>query len=296
VICLEDEEWDLLQQLMPILEVSVLCFLPSFLTFWQLFLYVTKQVSHNSIPLIHHVIPYIDTLFDALEDQASNAQNFPAIRMAAICGHAMLFKYYGYTDETAVYWIAMILHPAYKLSYFRKRNWPESWIKTAEDLLHEEWNKNYKLHNVEEVPTTLQLVPTTSLTQKYFGSIAHCTDSDVLDAYLTDPPITSVTNPLAYWHSLISSQNIFAPLARMSLDYLSIPVASTDVEHAFSQGRLTVSHLQHSLSDESTCAATVLSSWANISRLIPESEIIENIHLKCFRWAKDDEDLVVVAM
>jgi hypothetical protein len=85
--------------------------------------------------LIHHIIPYIDTLFDALEDQVSNTDNFPAVRMATKRSHAMLMKCYGLTDETAIYRIAMILNPAYKLSYFRQRNWPESWIKTVEELL-----------------------------------------------------------------------------------------------------------------------------------------------------------------
>jgi hypothetical protein len=130
---------------------------------------------------------------------------------------------------------------------------------------------------------------TNSLTQKYFGSHHAC--SDPLDIYLADPPITSITNPLTYWHSIMSSQNVFAPLARMALDFLSMPAASTDVERAFSRGRLTVSRLRHSLSNEATRAATVLSSWSTISGLIPENEIIENIRLKRFRWAKDDEDL-----
>ena len=208
--------------------------------------------------------------------------------MAARRGRMMLSKYYGYTDETAAYRIAMILNPAYKLSYFRKRNWPESWVKTAEELLREEWKTNYQLNEVEEVPAPIQHAATTSLTQKYFGS--HRVRSDPIDIYLADPPITSITNPLIYWHSIMSSQNIFAPLARMALDFLSMPAASTDVERAFSRGRLTVSRLRHSLSDESTRAATVLSSWANISGLIPEEEIIENIRLKRFRWGQDEED------
>ncbi|KAF8591399.1 hypothetical protein K439DRAFT_1327195, partial [Ramaria rubella] len=50
---------------------------------------------------------------------------------------------------------------------------------------------------------------------------------------------------------------------------------SMDVEQAFSAGHLTVSRMCHSLSDESTRAATVLSSWVMVEGLIPQAEIIE---------------------
>ncbi|KAJ7110445.1 hypothetical protein C8R44DRAFT_634021, partial [Mycena epipterygia] len=49
---------------------------------------------------------------------------------------------------------------------------------------------------------------------------------------------------------------------------------STDVERAFSRGGLTVSKMRHSLSDESTRAASVLGSWCNLPGAIPQEEII----------------------
>jgi hypothetical protein len=53
---------------------------------------------------------------------------------------------------------------------------------------------------------------------------------------------------------------------------------STDVERAFSGGRLTVSRMRHSLSSESTRASTVLGSWVKVDGLLPEQEL-----LKAFR-------------
>lgn len=49
---------------------------------------------------------------------------------------------------------------------------------------------------------------------------------------------------------------------------------STDVERAFSRGGLTVSKMRHSLSDESTRAATVLGSWCTFPDLVPCGEIV----------------------
>ena len=125
---------------------------------------------------------------------------------------------------------------------------------------------------------------------------------DALDAYLAEPIIPSVQDPLKYWEGM-SYNNTRLP--RMCLDFLSVPgeylfsllmlafwylftAASTDVERGFSKGRLTVSCLRHSLSDESTRAETVLGSWANIAGLVSNDDLIDNIRKKRFRWAKED--------
>ena len=65
------------------------------------------------------------------------------------------------------------------------------------------------------------------------------------------------------------------------------------MERAFSRGGLTVSKMCHSLSDESTQAATVLSSWCNFSPAIPRDDIIANFRDKSKRpkGGKDKEIL-----
>jgi len=65
--------------------------------------------------------------------------------------------------------------------------------------------------------------------------------------------------------------------------------SSCDVEHGFSQGGLTISKLQHGLSDESTCASTVLHAWSKIPGLIPENEIIQVPKDKCHRLKTREE-------
>lgn len=66
--------------------------------------------------------------------------------------------------------------------------------------------------------------------------------------------------------------------------------ASTDVERAFSRSGLTVSKRQHSLNDESTRAATVVSSWAAIGELIPKQDIITMFANKAKQGKKKDND------
>ena len=61
----------------------------------------------------------------------------------------------------------------------------------------------------------------------------------------------------------------------MFLVLIIYTATSTDVECAFSCGRLTVSRMWHSLSDETTHAATVLSLWTALPGLVLEVDILK---------------------
>jgi hypothetical protein len=64
-------------------------------------------MSKSKSPLVHDVIPIFDGLSRALNDYVSNATLPPAIRVAAARGRTMLDKYYGLTDKSIVFQIAM---------------------------------------------------------------------------------------------------------------------------------------------------------------------------------------------
>ena len=53
-----------------------------------------------------------------------------------------------------------------------------------------------------------------------------------------------------------------------------LTATSTDVECAFSRGGLTVSKMRHSLSDESTRAASVLGAWCDLPGAVPWDEVM----------------------
>jgi hypothetical protein len=72
-----------------------------------MFLFVTKEMSKSSIPQIYQVIPYMDCLNDALDDFAGDGTLFSAVRVTARCGAVVLNKYYGKTDESIIFRIAM---------------------------------------------------------------------------------------------------------------------------------------------------------------------------------------------
>ncbi|KIM76688.1 hypothetical protein PILCRDRAFT_91482 [Piloderma croceum F 1598] len=89
---LSKTEWDLLDKLFPLLEV---------------FLIATKQISQSKTPLVHEVIPIFNIITQALNEHLEDLTLLPAICVAAAQGHTMLNKYYGLTDDSIIYRIAM---------------------------------------------------------------------------------------------------------------------------------------------------------------------------------------------
>ncbi|TFK84149.1 hypothetical protein K466DRAFT_497099, partial [Polyporus arcularius HHB13444] len=160
-----------------------------------------------------------------------------------------------------------VMHPKYKVQYFVSQKWPQGWIDTAKDILREEW-KRYK---PAPAPTT---AATESQADDIFAAAldnaSTAVESDALEDYLNSPVLASINDSIKYWHILDDGHT---PLARMALDIMSAPAASVDVERA--RGGLTVSKLRHNLSDESTRAATVLSTWTKIPGLVPHKEIVQ---------------------
>jgi hypothetical protein len=179
----------------------------------------------------------------------------PSVRAGALKGLAILNKYYSKTDDSIMYRIAMsmfltkqhllsnlisllVLNPKYKLSYFRAKDWEEEWIDAALKVLRDQWMTYYK-HSQRQsttiamaqdplavsksvVPIFLLTLTATVLPQDdpfaeldNFGSFSV---EDELEEYLKAPPISTVLDPLGWWHTMGDT-----PLAWMGRDYMSAP-------------------------------------------------------------------------
>jgi hypothetical protein len=78
---LKDQEWELLEQLYPLLDVSCLFYIVSFLiVIVDVSLCHKKSVKKINANIYH--IPFMDRLNDALENFAADANLFPAVHMA----------------------------------------------------------------------------------------------------------------------------------------------------------------------------------------------------------------------
>jgi hypothetical protein len=105
------------------------------------------------------VIPAMDKIADRL-NRRSKAVYHPAIQAAMKVAAAKIDQYYGCTDSSSVYRIAMgnsiilfmitsnenfsVLHPGLKLDYFRAHKWKNEWIEVAEDMVRDEYKTHYK--------------------------------------------------------------------------------------------------------------------------------------------------------
>ncbi|KIM91753.1 hypothetical protein PILCRDRAFT_83832 [Piloderma croceum F 1598] len=213
------------------------------------------KISREEWDLLGQLFPVLD-----LDGFVDDTTLHSCVCVAAARGRTMLNKYYGLSDDSIMYQVAMLLYPRYKSAYFIKAGWPSDWIKMAEDLLRTQWREYYKPASVvtDEIPSLDSYSSTSVL-------------GDPVDEWLSTPALTNVSDGLSWWAAMAQIKH---PLAPMALDFLSAPATSTDVEQAFSRGRLTISKMCHSLSDESTRAATVLSSWCDFPPAIPHDEII----------------------
>jgi hypothetical protein len=106
---LSAEEWNILQELSPLLEVSTSYFylITTIPTIVQVFLVATKKISQSRTPLIHEVIPIFDIITGAMDEFIDNTRCPLVIRTAALRGLTMMNKYYALTDESVVFRIAM---------------------------------------------------------------------------------------------------------------------------------------------------------------------------------------------
>ena len=103
---IEDDEWEILEQLFKLLHVSLIILIisrKSNSAHLQPFLYATKIMSKGDYALVHNVIPSMDILTEHLDAFKDNADLKAIIRVAAARGLEIMNKYYSRTDESEIY-------------------------------------------------------------------------------------------------------------------------------------------------------------------------------------------------
>ncbi|KAI0738761.1 hypothetical protein BC629DRAFT_1300104, partial [Irpex lacteus] len=115
------------------------------------------------------------------------------------------------------------LHPRYKTEYFRRQKWKASWIRTAEDLVREQWTKHYC-----PADPTPRVAANTSASQTdsvcFIINLSNSITVDTIEQYLATPTWPNVSDPLQWWNSqLAGGDEMSIAAARMALDFLSAP-------------------------------------------------------------------------
>ncbi|KIY62425.1 hATC-domain-containing protein [Cylindrobasidium torrendii FP15055 ss-10] len=80
---------------------------------------------------------------------------------------------------------------------------------------------------------------------------------DELTRYLADARVET-TEPLAWW---VANKSLYPNLARMAIDFHTIPASSVAVERNFSRGRILITHLRNRLRAKTVQALMCLGDW-----------------------------------
>ncbi|KAI0715451.1 hypothetical protein C8T65DRAFT_563054, partial [Cerioporus squamosus] len=119
------EEWAILKDLRQVLKDATMFFSEG-----------TPNLA-KVIPAMDHIDKFLTTA------NITHHKYHDTIRIACGLAKKVLDKYYSYTDMSATYRATMVLHPHFKLHYFKKMRWPERWIQTARDLVTEIYEEKY---------------------------------------------------------------------------------------------------------------------------------------------------------
>ncbi|KAJ3765129.1 hypothetical protein FB446DRAFT_622174, partial [Lentinula raphanica] len=127
-LALNDDEWEAVEGL-----VAVLKILKEATTFFS-----------TTNPSVAAVIPTMDAIDEAFASGIVDTTEFSGpIRHALSIGKKTLNKYYGLTDDSYIYRMAIVLHPSRKLDYFRNAEWPDSWVEAAVAVTRESWERTF---------------------------------------------------------------------------------------------------------------------------------------------------------
>jgi hypothetical protein len=165
-------------------------------------------------------MPAMDKLSSSLSLRTKKKYH-PAILATMKLAHTKMDCYYSLTDASAVYRIAMVLHPGMKLEYFRQHKWLDEWIEQAENMVREEYIGSYEKKNGEAADRKAKSVTEDAV--MVFGdlSVTAARVSEI-DDYLR-LPVEPVSDPLKWWND---NCHMYPSLSRMALDYLSVPGTS----------------------------------------------------------------------
>jgi len=187
------------------------------------------------------VIPIMDIIDNALDENSKSTNYRPCIRQAATLAQATLNQYYQKTNMSDVYHITMVLHLAHKLQYFKNAEWEKNWIPVAEELVRQEFTNNYATaqgydaaSTIGDAPASLKVCPSSihsfehiltpiQASKNMFDNLLSTTtpagDDNEVTLYL-DEKVENVADPITWW---LMQHNHFPWLSRMVLDYLLIP-------------------------------------------------------------------------
>jgi hypothetical protein len=197
---------------------------------------------------------------------------------AADMSWAKCNKYYNMADQTAAYYVAIVMNPTLKTAWFQQR-WGDhpirsTWLKdNVLPALREVWFQEYKGKSSSQSPISTPLHQRSRSPKRYTSCREHkrlklnpglestLLAPDELEEYLsTNLHITDEEyfDPVQYWNNRYFSQ---PDLAQFALDALAVPPMSDECERLFSSAKMLVTNRRSCLKIDIIEANECLRAW-----------------------------------
>jgi hypothetical protein len=85
--------------------------------------------------------------------------------------------------------LALVLHPKYKLRYFRKAGWDEAWITTSRQLVEDEFDRYYKNRPVANLKESGDSDDSSDLDSEQLKKTTKVSNSFLFETIFADTPL-----------------------------------------------------------------------------------------------------------
>lgn len=226
-----------------------------------------------------------------LEDARKQIAGFPDghfLRLSIEMAWSKLDKYYTLLSNCPVAYVAAALHPRYKFELVEGL-WDEhpDWVDDAKRIVRDIWDDDYKgldLGDEELLQPDGHGVPPTNIAfinwknkfraGKTPNTAVPATSNGGADEYerwMAAPP-EDCLDPAAYWHHQL---HVYPRLARMALDYMTVPPMSAAAERLFSIAGKMVTPTRSSLSASTISMVQALRSWHRAGLVTPDERVLQ---------------------
>jgi len=227
--------------------------------------------------------------FEELAGENPKSEEYTFLQAGAAAAWLKTEAYYGKADESAAYYAASVLNPAFKWSWFEER-WGNDEVKNVwlegdpakneigvKGLVRELWEEEYKGKYGSDSPssTDSNKNPPTEKDSSHpknpedrFGGLhrhkqlrakpGKATSSDRYTAFISTECEDIKTDALEFWNARYHSQ---PDLARFALDMLAIPMMSAECERVFSSAKHLLTDDRNRLNPDIIEANECLKHW-----------------------------------
>jgi hypothetical protein len=247
--------------------------------------YTATIASEGSQPLVCDyflTLHYLLNSVDAWQQEARDELNDSLLQQSLRASWLKLEKYYKLTDNTPVYYAAIILNPTLKQRwFFQAWSAPEQleWIQPTIAAVRAIWQQQYKRtttvdyepqFNDEDTPINrLRAAKRLKLDRLAPEEI------DQFEEYITTDPVVSNSqgdfDVIQYW---MGCRMTSPELSKMALDIFAVPLMSDDNERSFSAARDMITYRRTCLQADIIEACQCLKSWIKLESRVHDDEDI----------------------